>query len=257
MSVPLGDLLEHVLDGEPALGDDVDSVFRRADGLRRRRTRSLLAAGAGIVAVIVAGGYLLTTTLMPATVAPTAATAPPAVVPVTLAGAVADPVLAVIAPVVDGKRMRIVPRPPERGAGWRQYSVLDEDGDPRGTVVAAVYTAPAGLCFPVLADDEVCARAERADDVEYVRYDSGADVDWQTNQTIARRRSDGRTVAVMATGERDTEDAAKGRPALTGAQVERIATDVRLAAAFGPDERCNGPEAGACPVFKVPVPAED
>jgi hypothetical protein len=268
MTVPLHDLLEHVLDGEPELGDDVDAVFRRADRLVRQRSR-LMVAGAGVAVVGIAlGGYLLATSLVsadgpaapaavaPAVVAPAVrslpAPAPSKIVP----SAVADPVLAVIAPVIDGKGLRIVPRPPERGAGWRQYSVFDAAGKPRGTVVAAVYATPGELCFPVLADDGVCARTERTDgDVEYLRYDDDQDVEWQVHETIARHQ--GRTIAVMATGERDTKEAKNGRPPLTGTQTRRIATTAALAAAFGPGEQCNGPAAGACPVFRVPVPTAD
>jgi hypothetical protein len=263
MSVPLHDLLEHVLDGEPELGDDVDAVFRRADGLARRRSRLLVAgAGAAVVGTAV-GGWLLTAALVssPATPAPVARatpTVPPSVAVATVPSAVADPVLAVIAPVIDGKGLRIVPRPPERGSGWRQYSVFDAAGKPRGTVVAAVYATPDEFCFPVLADDDVCARTERTDDdVEYLRYDEEQDVEWQVHETIARHPARDRTVAVMAAGERDTKEAKKGRPPLTGAQIRRMATGDALVAAFGPDEQCNGPAAGACPVFRVPVPTAD
>jgi hypothetical protein len=253
MTARLADLLEQVLEGEPELGDEVDAVFRRADGLRRRRTRRLLAAGAATAAAIALAGYLLTAALLPAAPAKAPAVAAPSVVP--LPSAIADPVLAVIAPEIDGLGMRILPRPPERGAGWRQYSVLDPAGRPRGTIEVAVYAVPDGLCFPVPAADGVCARPERtAGDVEYVRYDDDHDMDWQVRQTIARRAPGGRTVVVMATGERGTDDADGGRPPLTGAQVQRLATDARLAAAFGPAENCGGPAAGACPVFRVPVP---
>jgi hypothetical protein len=176
---------------------------------------------------------------------------------VPVPSAIADPVLAVVAPQVDGKGMHIFPRPPERGNGWRQYSVVDDEGKPRGTVEIAVYPAPEDLCFPVPAAPGKCARTEWAPrGIEYVRYDDDQDLDWQVHQTIARRISDGRTVAVMATGERGTDDADAGKPALTGAQVEKIATDPRLADAFGPAETCTGPSAGACPVFRVPVPVE-
>jgi hypothetical protein len=263
MSVPLHDLLEHVLHGEPDLGDDVDAVFRRADRLARRRSRLLVAGAGAAVVVVVVGGYLLTAGLMssPEPATPAARAVPsvtPSAVVATVPSAVADPVLAVIAPVIDGKGFRIAPRPPERGAGWRQYSVSDAAGKPRGTVVVAVYATGDELCFPVLADDDVCARTERTDDdVEYLRYDEDQDVEWQVHETIARHPGADRTIAVMATGERDTKEAKKGRPPLTGAQTRRIATDAALAAAFGPDEQCNGPAAGACPVFRVPVPTAD
>jgi hypothetical protein len=254
MTVQLSKLLEHVLDGEPELGDQIDAVFRRADRLHRRRTRRLIGGGAAAAAAIVAAGYLITTTFLPATVGTVAPmTGSPGTVPVP--SAIGDPVLAVVAPLVDGKQMEIFPRPPERGDGWRQYSVVDRDGKPRGTVVIAVYPSPEDLCFPVRSAPDKCARTEWAPrGIEYVRYDDDRDLDWQVHQTIARRISDGRTVAVMATGERGADDASTGQPALTGAQVEQIATDPRLGDAFGPNESCTGPSAGACPVFRVVVP---
>jgi hypothetical protein len=70
VTAQLGDLFEHVLAGEPALGDEVNAVFRDAERLRRRRTRLLLAAGAATAGAIVLAGYLLTTTLLPARDAP-------------------------------------------------------------------------------------------------------------------------------------------------------------------------------------------
>lgn len=253
MTAQLSDLLQHVLAGEPALGDEVDAVFRQAELIRRRRTRLLLTAGAVIAGAIILVGYLLTTTLLPARGATPAAT--PSHSPAPMPSAMSDPVLRVIAPIIDGQGMRIVPRPPERGLGWRQYSVLGHDGRLRGVVEVAVYAVPGRLCFPVPGEESDCATAERAaDGVEFVRYDDTDDPDWQVNETIARRTADGRTVAVMAAGERGTGDAAAGRPALTGAQVRQIATDIRLISAFGPHEQCNGPAEGACPVFEVPVP---
>lgn len=255
MTAQLGDLLRHVLAGEPVLGDEVDEVFRHAERLRRRRTRLLLTAGAATAGAIILAGYLLTTTLLPARGAPPAAA--PTSSPAPMPSAMSDPVLRVIAPIVDGQGMRIVPRPPERGFGWRQYSVLGHDGRLRGVVEVAVYAVPERLCFPVPGEESDCARAERAaGGVEFVRYDDTDDPDWQVNETIARRTADGRTVAVMAAGERGTGDVASGRPALTGAQVRQIATDMRLISAFGPREQCNGPAATACPVFKVLVPAQ-
>ncbi|MFI5896435.1 hypothetical protein ACIA5D_40685 [Actinoplanes sp. NPDC051513] len=253
MSVQLNRLLEHVLDGEPELGDEIDAVFRRADRLRRRRTRVLVAAGVAAVAVIVATGYALTTALMPTTAGSTPVAAPSSAPP--LPSAVADPVLALIAPIVDGGKLHIYPRPPERGSGWRQYSVVDKDGKPRGTVEVAVYSVAEDLCFPVLAAPGKCAHTEWAPaGIEYVRYDDDRDLDWQVHQTIARRITDGRTVAVMATGERGADNAPWGKPGLTGAQIEQVATDRRLFNAFGAAEQCSGPSSGACPAFKVPVP---
>jgi hypothetical protein len=243
--------------------------------MRRRRIQTLIGAGLAVVAVIAAAGYALTSTLMPTAtkIAPAAAphataqpgsvppgsvppgSAPPASVPPSAA---VDPVLGLLAPIVDGRQERITPRPPERGNGWRQYSVTDQDGTPRGTVAVAVYATGQNLCFPVLAAPHRCAKVEWAPaGVEYVRYDDEKNRDWQVHQTIARRISDGRTIALMATGERGGDDASAGRPGLSGAQIEQVATDRRLFDAFGQDEDCFGPSSGACPAFKVPVPSPD
>ncbi|GAA0537222.1 hypothetical protein GCM10010172_18240 [Paractinoplanes ferrugineus] len=257
MTMPLTRLLEHVLAGEPDLGDEIDAVFRDADRIRRRRTRVLIAAGAGVVATLAVTGLVLTTTLLPSRPAgdQVARQAAPAGSAVPVPSNVADPVLAVLAPAVDDRKMHIYPRPPERGNGWRQYSVTDSAGRARGTVEIAVYDVAGDMCFPVLAHPNKCARTEWAPaGVEYVRYDDEHDPDWQVNQTIARRITDGRTLAVMATGERGADKPAAGEPGLTGAQIEKIATDQRLFDAFDPAERCSGPSSGACPAFRMPVP---
>ena len=256
MSVPLNRLLEHVIEGEPEVGEEVDAVFRAADRLRRRRrTRVLLTAGAIAIAMLAAAGYLLTSTLMPSMdEAPPVGSVSPSDVPVP--SDVADPVLALIAPVV-GDKLHIYPRPPERGNGWRQYSLVGADGKPRGTLELAVYTVRDDLCFPVLAAPNECAKTQWAPaGVEYVRYDAAPDPDWQVHETMARRISDGRTVAVMATGERGADSASHGTPGLTGAQVEKVATDKRLFDAFVAGERCFGPSVAACPAFKVAVPVD-
>jgi hypothetical protein len=243
MSVPLRRLLESVLENEPALGDEVDAVFRAADRLRRRRTRALVWSGLIAAAGIVAAGCLLTTTLLPTGGGTTPHAAPTSAAPPSTD---ADRVLAVVTSVVDGKGTHIYPRPPERGNGWRQYSVVDRDGKPRGTLDVAVYASPEDLCFPVPSAPGTCSPTEWAPrGIEYVRYDDEQDPDRQVHQTIARRISDGRVVSVMADGQ-------GGKPGLTGKQVEKIATDPRLGDAFGPQERCPGPS--ACPAFTVPVP---
>jgi hypothetical protein len=257
MTAPLGELLGHVLEGEPAPADEVDEVFRRAEALRRRRTRLLLIAAVAIAAIVVLAGYLLTTTLLPARTAQRVVPGGHAVTPVAVSvpSAIADPVLALVAPLVDAADLRIVPRPPERGFGWRQYSVLAANGQPRGTVQVAVFARPGGLCFPRRNGKDGCARADRADGgVDYLSYGEGTDPDWQVNEAVARRTSDGRTVALMATGERDATDPDDATPSLSGSQVEQLATDPRLLAGFGAGESCDGRASNACPVFKVPVP---
>jgi len=265
MTQPLSRLLEHVLDGEPAIGDEIDEIFRRADRLRRRRIQGLVGAGLVVVAVIAAAGYALTSTLMPTAGRPAvrAGSAVPAVVgrgtadPTPRPSTDTDPVLGLLASIVDGRKEHIYPRSPERGNGWRQYSVTDQDGAPRGTVAVAVYATGKNLCFPVIGAPHRCAKVEWAPaGVEYVRYDDEKDRDWQVHQTIARRISDGRTIALMATGER-VDDSTAAKPGLTGAQIEQLATDRRLFDAFGKDEDCFGPSSGACPAFKVPVPSTE
>lgn len=244
----LGDVLRRVLHDEPPAGDAVAGVYRRAEAIRRRRLRTLIATGLASVVAVSALGYALATTVIPETRRPTVA---------ALAGATATPEQALVrVRRAAGGDLRVVPREPVRGPGWRQYTVLErESGRPRGLIEVSVYTAPDGLCFPVLARAEACARADRAgDDIEYVRYSDDADVDWQTVQVIARRLSDGRVVAVQATGERGTGDRAAGRPPLTAPQAAALATDEQLMDAFGEREKCNGGDP-ACPLLKVPVPA--
>jgi hypothetical protein len=247
----LGELLEPVFADEPPLGDAVDAIFRRAEKLRRRRSRAVFAAGAVVVALVFLAGYAMTTVLLPTEPEHPASLPAPVVVPGP------DLVLTVIAPVLRPSGLRIVPRGPGLGVGWRQYLVLTESGRPHGLVEVSAYAAPGGLCFPVLADPGSCARPEHVSNVvEYVRYTFDEDVDWQVNEVIARRLADGRTIVVQATGERGDGTAMGGRPPLSPLLTDRIATDPRLAAAFGPGESCNGPDT-ACPVLRVPVPVAD
>jgi len=250
MSALLTAVLERACEGEPPPGDAVPDIVRRADRLRRRRARSVVLAGLVAVLLVVLLGYALTTVLLPGPQPRSTAAVP---VPQPRPSAVLDPVLAVLAPPVDAKGYRIVPRPPASGAGWRQYAVLNADGESRGLVEVAVYDAPAGLCLPVLAEPDACALPDRTGaGVEYSRYAETADVDWQVHEVIARRVVDGRTVAVMATGERGTGSAERGEPPLTTAEVAEAATNTRLPDGFGLGERCNAP-APACPILRVPV----
>jgi hypothetical protein len=244
-----GGLLAGVLVGEPEVGDGVAAVYRLAEKMRRRRVRRVVAAGLVSAAVVAAFGYGLATAVIPAPyqlsrqAAPVAGPAP-----------AVDQVLVALDPVLRENGLRAVRREPSAGPGWRQYAVAHAtSGRPRGLIEVAAYSAPDGLCFPVLKDREACARPMGGGDVEYARYTDDQDVDWQVQQVIARRLSDGRVIAVMATGERGTGKRADGRAPLTAAQVARVAVDVRVMSAFAVDEDCTGPDA-ACPVLKVPVP---
>lgn len=244
------DLLERVLDSEPPLPEDsVEAVFGRAEKLRRRRLRLLITAGVAAALGIGAAGYATATTLMPREPdrGAVASTAPAVEV---------DPALRAVRAVLP-EGLRGVPREPVRGPGWRQFTVLDRDsGRPRGIVEISAYAAPDGLCFPVLADRDACARPDHyGDDVEFTRYTDESDPDWQSTEVIARRLSDGRVVVVQATGERGTGNARDGRPPLTPAQATVLAADPALASAFDPGESCNGPDP-ACPVLTVPVPVD-
>lgn len=245
----LGETLKQAFHGEPPVADGIEAVYRRAEIIHRRRLRTVISSGVAAVLLVIALGYGLTTAILPGS-ASRGVASPTAGSPPTPP---ADPVLAAVRTVI-AKDLRVVPREPVRGDGWRQYTVLSrESGHPRGLIEVSAYAAPDGICFPVLADDDACARPDRAgDDVEYVRYADDRDVEWQVNEAIARRSSDGRVVAVQATGERGTTDAEQGRPPLTGPQTARLAADPRLLSAFGAEERCNGPNP-ACPLLSVPV----
>jgi hypothetical protein len=250
MSALLTAVLEKACESEPPPGDAVPDINRRADRLRRRRAWRVVLAGLVAVALVVLLGFVLTNVLLPGHKARSTAAVP---VPQPRPSAVLDPVLSVLAPPVDAKGYRIVPRPPSAGTGWRQYAVLNADGEPRGLVEVAVYDAPAGLCLPVQAEPEACALPDRTrGGIEYARYAETGDVDWQVHEVIARRVVDGRTVAVMATGERGTGSAELGEPPLTTVEVAQAATNRRLPDAFGVGERCNVP-APACPILRVPV----
>jgi hypothetical protein len=240
----LRDLLAPALVDEPPLTGAISEVYRRSDRLARRRSRAVAAAGLAVAGLVTAIGYALTTVLLPTAPAHVVATAAPAA---------PDPIRTLLASMLRASHFTVVPREPARGDGWRRYLVLNQAGRPHGLIEVSAYAAPDGLCFPVLSTRRACARPMRAgDNVEYVRYTFDRDVDWQVNQVIARRRSDGRTIVVQATGERGTGTAAGGRPPLSALVAARIAADPRIAAGFGAQENCNGPDP-ACPVLSVAV----
>jgi hypothetical protein len=239
----LGERLGRAFADEPPTGDAVGAVFRRAGQIRRARLRRLLLAGLLAVLLVAALGYALTTVLLPTGAHRAAANQPGPAAP--------DPVGGVLAEITG---LTILPHPPG-GSAWRQYIALDESGRSQGLVVVLAYAVPNGLCLPVLADKNSCALPEHAGStVDYARYAWDGDVNWQVNEVIARRRTDGRTIAVMATGERNTGDARAGRPPMTALQTAKAATDPRIMGGFTEDEQCNDP-AAACPGLKLRVPA--
>jgi hypothetical protein len=238
----LDERLGRAFDDEPPLGDAVDAVFRRVEQIRRARIRRLLLTGLLAVLLVVALGYALTTALLPAPAHRVAAARPSPAAP--------DPIGGVLAEITG---LTVMPHPPG-GSAWRQYIVLDERGRSQGLIVVLAYAVPNGLCLPVLADRTACALPEHAGStVDYARYAWDSDVNRQVNEVIARRRTDGRTIAVMATGVRDTGNADAGRPPLTGLQTAKAATDPRIMGGFTEDERCNDP-AAACPGLALRVP---
>jgi hypothetical protein len=239
----LAERLSRAFDDEPATGDAVDAVFRRVERTRRRRIRRVILGGLAAVVLVAAVGYGLTDVLLPAPVKRAAPT------PTASAG---DPVLAALARVGG---VRVSPRSPPRGSGWRLYTAVDERGLARGMILVVVYTVPGTFCLPVLADKRACALLESAPgNRQYARYSWDDNIDWQVNEAIARRVPDGRTVAVMATGQRGTADAETGRPPLTALQAAAAATDPALMNGFAATERC-GDKIPGCPLLRVKVPA--
>ena len=249
--VDFGVLLGQALEREPPIGPAVAAVFERADRMRRRRLQGVLALGAVATLLVTGLGYVLTTAVVPDSMRRGAVAGAPA------PASNLDPVLMILR-VTAGRDLRVVPREPSRGVGWRQYSVLSRaDGRPRGLIEVSVYTAPNGICFPAVRVRAACARPGRVgDDIEYARYGDTRDPDWQAYQAMARRMSDGRVLTVMTTGERGTGNAAAGKPSLTALQTATLATDPDLISAFAPGETCDGPEP-ACPLLLVPVPVAD
>lgn len=243
-------VLDRACAGEPAVGDAVEDIFRRAERLRRRRARTVIVAGLSVVLIVILLGYALTTVFMPGS-SPRSAAA--VAVPQPRPSAELDPVLAVLSGPVDAAGYRIVPRLPSSGLGWRQYTVLSAEGQGHGIVTVVIYDASAGLCLPVASEPTACARPDTTTvGIEYARYADTDEPGHQVHEVIARRVVDGRTVAVQVAGERGHDDAGRGRPALTTREAARIATQPRLFDGFGLGERCNAP-APSCPELRFPV----
>jgi hypothetical protein len=247
-STTLADRLVPVFAGEPPLDNPVAAVLARAGRLHRRRSRLVLTAGAVVVTLVTFVAYALTTVVLPNTPKRTTYIEPVAAVTTPHR----DPALDQLAPLLRASGMKITPR--DHGDGWRQYDVQSKTGRPHGLIELAIYDQPDGLCFPLLADHTACARPETTPaNVQYARYAFDRDVNWQVNETMARRLPDGPTLVIQATGERGTGSPTAGRPPMTALLTARLAVDPRLMAAFAPGEHCNGPSPD-CPALKVPVP---
>jgi hypothetical protein len=246
--ISLGDRLIPVFADEPPLDDPVTAVFAHAGRLHRRRSRIVLTSGAVVVTLVTFIAYALTTVMLPNTPQRTTYIEPVA----TVITRHPDQAVTLLAPILSSSGMKITPR--DHGDGWRQYDVQSKTGRPHGLIELSVYDEPDGLCFPVLADRTACARPETTPaNVQYARYAFDRDVNWQVNETMARRLPDGRTLVIQATGERGTGSPTAGRPPVTALLTARLAVDPRLMAAFAQGEHCNGPSPD-CPTLKVPVP---
>jgi hypothetical protein len=245
----LDEQLGRAFDDEPPVGDAIEAVFVRAERLRQRRIRRLLLTGLTAVVLVAAAGYGLTSVLLPSAASPAVAPAAP---PATAGAPVTADDLAPVLAAISG--LDVQPRDPAAGPGWRHYSAFDAAGHARGLIEISVYWQSGGVCLPVLGDPNACALPQHVTGLEYARYTWDTDVNWQINEVIARRLTDGRTIAVQATGRRNSDDAESGRPPLTGRQAADVATDPRVLAAFGPAESCNDP-AVTCPDLRAKVRA--
>jgi hypothetical protein len=254
----LDEQLGRAFDDEPPIGNAVDAVFRRVEQLRKRRIRRLLLIGLCAVVLVAGLGYGLTSALLPTATGPARTPGRPAdrtadssAPTVDRQTTTADAAAATLARI---SGLTVEPRDPAAGPGWRQYSVFDAAGQSRGTIEIAAFWKPDGLCLPVLADPKACALPQHSAGLEYARYAWDNDVDWQLTEAIARRLTDGRTIAVLATGRRNTGDAGAGRSPLTGRQSADAATDPGIVAMFGAAESCDDP-AVSCPQLRAKVPA--
>ena len=173
------------LRGEPPPGPAWPPVNRRADA----RAAAGPAAGAGRRCGRRSWspllGYALTTALLPGQPRPRS---PQPAVPAP-APAV-DPVLAVLAPPSTRRATGSCRACRPRGAGWRQYAVLDARRASRAAWSRWPSTTRRhGLCFPVLAEPDACALPDRTRARHRIRpLRRDRDVDWQVHQAIARRR---------------------------------------------------------------------
>jgi hypothetical protein len=247
------ELLMRLFDDEPAPGDTVTSVYRRAERLRRRRQWRAIAAGACLVVLVALAGYGVTDALFPR-------------VGGDLAGGPGDPTSSVPAPpTVDrvgaaiGRNLAssgLTFRPDARGTGWRRYTVFAA-ATSVGTLDVVVYPAAVALCYPKAAGTSDCARDRTTDDgLEYATYTEDDSAEQQYTEILARQPAEGRGVAAYAAGPRASGERGPGESPLGIGLLQRVALDRSVIAAFDADEWCGRPSDPACPTPAVPMPPD-
>jgi hypothetical protein len=262
IDTPVRDLLDGVLDDEPAMPDATVAVFTQADRLRRRRRRRVLLIATALVILVAYTGNALTELIVPTVVPKLTADPTPGPMPVApgpIAGgpmaanggqrtpavaAAIDPLLTYSATLLQPSGTRL--RPDATGDGWWRYDVVDDDVI-TGSLEYVLYSTTAGLCLPPTATPSSrCARMALRNDVRYYTYE---DPDQGFAELIGVRQSDSRAFAVQSTGL--DGDAAP----LTVTELKRLALDPTLAEHLDGDEWCDRPDA-SCPSLEVPVPPE-
>jgi hypothetical protein len=267
IDTPVRDLLDGVLDDEPAMPDAAVAVFTQADRLRKRRRRRVLLTATAVVVLVAFTGNALTELIVPTVVpkisadptATPAASAPGVSAPeatasgVTASGApgasaaaaASDPLLAFSATLLAPSGSQL--RPNATGEGWSRYDVVDS-GEVTGTLEYVLYSTTAGLCLPPTpTPSDRCVRMALRNDVRYYTYE---DPDAGFAELIGVRQKDSRAFAVQSRGL--DGDAAP----LTVTELKRLALDRGLATQLDDDEWCDRPDA-SCPELGVPVPPED
>jgi hypothetical protein len=251
IDTPVRDLLDGVLDDEPAMPDAAVAVFTQADRMRKRRRRRVLLIATALVILVAYTGNALTELIVPTvvpkisadpTTAPTAAaSAPGAASP---AAAASDPLLTFTATLLAPSGSQL--RPNATGDGWWRYDVVD-DGAVTGTLEYVLYSTTAGLCLPPTpTPSSRCVRLALRNDVRYYTYE---DPDQGFAELIGVRQTDSRAFALQSTGL--DGDAAP----LTVTELKRLALDPGLITRLDDDEWCDRPDA-ACPTLGVRVPPE-
>ena len=156
--------------------------------------------------------------------------------------------------------LRILPREPSRGAGWRQYAVLGRRAGARGLIEVAVYTRAGRPLLPGAGRPGRPARGRSgpATASNTPATATRSDVDWQVLP------GDGPAAVGRPRAGRDDDGGAghrgRGRRAAAADRVQTatLATDAALISAFGAGESCNGPARPArCCIVPVTEPATE